>query len=186
MEEKDHSADVDEDIGLMLRVKEGDEQALVELIERWQNPLINFFYRSISSRADAEDMAQVTFVKLYGAAKRYEPRAKFSTYLFHIARRVLLNEYRRRGRKPVHLLAPEDLPNPAEPDPELKLLELEEIFQRGLAQMPENHRTAILLLRQQELSYAEIADIMNTSESLIKTWIFRARQLLRNELKKHV
>lgn len=180
----EQAAVVEEDVLLMMRVKEGEEKALGQLIERWQNPLINFFYRSLSSRADAEDMAQAVFIKLYGAAKRYEPTARFSTYLFHIARRVLLNEYRRRGRKPLHLFAPEDLPNPPAPDSKLKLLELEEIFQRGLAEMPENHRTAILLLKQQELSYAEIADIMNTTESLIKTWIFRARQLLKEELKK--
>lgn len=177
---------VDDDIALMLKVKEGDEQALEQLIERWQNPLINYFYRSISSRADAEDMAQVTFIKLHGAAKRYEPRAKFSTYLFHIGRRVLLNEFRRRGRKPLNLYAPEELPQPAASDPELKLFELEEIFQRALENMPENHRTAILLLRQQELSYAEIAEIMDTSESLIKTWIYRARQVLRDELTKYL
>ena len=176
----------DDDIALMLRVKEGDEDALEQLIERWKNPLINYFYRSIGSRADAEDMAQVTFIKLHGAAERYEPKAKFSTYLFHIGRRVLLNEYRRRGRKPLNLYAPEELPQPAAADPELSLLELEEIFQRALTQMPENHRTAILLLRQQELSYAEIAEIMGTSESLIKTWIYRARQVLKAELTKHL
>ncbi len=168
----------------MLRVKDGEEEALAELIDRWQNPLINFFYRSLSSRADAEDLAQTVFIKLYGAASRYEPKARFSTYLFHIARRVLLNEFRRRGRKPVHLFAPEDLPSASTTDPEIKMFELEEIFQRGLLQMPENHRTAILLLHQQQLSYAEIASIMNASESLVKTWIFRARQLLREELRK--
>lgn len=183
-EASDQPARFEEDVLLMMRVKAGDEPALRQLIERWQNPLINFFYRSLSSRADAEDLAQAVFIKLHGAAGRYEPTARFSTYLFHIARRVLLNEYRRRGRKPLHLFAPEELPNPAAPDPEHSLLELEEIFQRGLAQMPENHRTAILLLKQQELSYAEIAGVMETSESLIKTWIFRARQLLKEELKK--
>lgn len=174
----------EEDILLMIRVKRGEERALSLLIRRWQNPLINFFYRSLSSRADAEDMAQAVFIKLHGAARRYEPTARFSTYLFHIARRVLLNEFRRRGRKPIQLFAPEELPAPSAPDPEHKLLELEEIFQKGLAQMPENHRTAILLLRQQELSYAEIAEIMEASESQVKTWIFRARERLKEELKK--
>ncbi len=175
---------VDEDALLMTRVAEGEEAALVHLIRKWQNPLISFFYRSLSSRADAEDLAQSVFIKLHGAASRYQPTARFSTYLFHIARRVLLNEFRRQGRKPLHLFAPEDLPSPSAPDPEIKILELEEIFQNTLTQMPENHRTAILLLRQQELSYAEIAEIMETSEGMVKTWIFRARQLLKEELKK--
>lgn len=168
----------------MARVAEGEEAALVVLIRRWQNPLINFFYRSLPSRADAEDLTQAVFIKLHGAAGRYEPTARFSTYLFHIARRVLLNEFRRRSRKPLHLVPPEDFPSAAAPDPEIKLRELEEIFQNALVNMPENHRTAILLLRQQELSYAEIADIMETTEGMVKTWIFRARQLLKEELKK--
>lgn len=175
---------VDEDALLMSRVAAGEEEALVALIRRWQNPLINFFYRSLSSRADAEDLAQSVFIKLHRAAGRYRPTARFSTYLFHIARRVLLNEFRRQGRKPLHLFAPADLPSPSVNDPEIKLLELEEIFQNALTRMPENHRTAILLLRQQELSYAEIAEIMETTEGMVKTWIFRARQLLRGELRK--
>lgn len=175
---------VDEDALLMGRVAHGDEAALVSLVRRWQNPLINFFYRSLSSRADADDLAQSVFIKLHRAAHRYQPTARFSTYLFHIARRVLLNEFRRQGRKPLHLLAPEDLPSPSAPDPAIKLLELEEIFQNTLLLMPENHRSAILLLRQQELSYAEIAEIMETTEGMVKTWIFRARQLLKEELRK--
>lgn len=177
-------AAAEEDSRLMERVGQGEERALALLVERWQSPLINFFYRSLSSRADAEDLAQAVFIKVYGAAGRYQPTARFSTYLFHIARRVLLNEFRRRGRKPVQLYPPEELPSPSAPDPAINLLELEEIFQQGLKKMPENHRTAILLLRQQELSYAEIATIMDTTEGMVKTWIYRARQFLKEELKR--
>jgi RNA polymerase sigma-70 factor, ECF subfamily len=175
-----------EDALLMARVARGDDQALAALIERWQRPILNFFYRSLQSTADAEDFAQAVFIKLHRAAPRYTATARFSTYLFHIARRVLLNEFRRRGRKPVDLVAPEDLPGGTTSGGELRILELEEIFQNCLERMPENHRTAILLLKQQELSYAEIAEIMETTEGMVKTWIFRARTLLREELKKIV
>ena len=64
-----------------------------------------------------------------------------------------------------------------------RLTELEEAFEQALKKLPENHRTAILLLKQQELSYQEIANIMEASESAVKTWIFRARQFLKQELK---
>lgn len=173
-----------EEAALMSRVAHNDERAMAELIGKWQRPMINFFYRSLGSVADAEDLAQAVFIKVHRAAPRYRPTARFSTYLFHIARRVLLNEFRRRGRKPIDLMAPDDLPGAAKNDQELRLLELEEIFVAGLERMPENHRTAILLLKQQELSYAEIANIMDTTEGMVKTWIFRARTLLKEELRK--
>ena len=181
-ETPDHASS--EEAQLMVRVAKGDEQAMVQIIERWQRPLLNFFYRSLNSRADSEDFTQTVFIKLHRAAPRYKPTARFSTYLFHIARRVLLNEFRRRSRKPMDLHPPEELPSPGTHDPESQLMELEEIFHRGLERMPENHRTAILLLKQQELSYAEIAHIMETTEGMVKTWIFRARTLLREELRK--
>src|SRR5690606_2928266 len=173
-----------EDARLMADVARGDEQALAQIIQRWQRPILNFFYRSLDSLAGSEDLAQAVFIKLHRAAPRSQPTAKFSTYLFHIARRVLLNEFRRRTRKPVDLLPPEELPGGGADDPGLSILELEEIFQKGLERMPENHRTAILLLKQQELSYAEIADIMETTEGMVKTWIFRARSVLKDELRK--
>jgi RNA polymerase sigma-70 factor, ECF subfamily len=172
-----------EDALLMQAVARGDERALGELIQRWQRPVLNFFYRSLGSGGDAEDLAQAVFIKLHRAAPRYRPTARFSTYLFHIARRVLLNEFRRRGRKPLDPVAPEDLVATASSNSDLQLLELEEIFQRSLERMPENHRTAILLLKQQELSYAEIAEIMETTEGMVKTWIFRARTILKEELR---
>lgn len=181
-ETPDHASS--EEARLMVRVAKGDEQAMVQLIERWQRPLLNFFYRSLNSMADSEDLSQAVFIKLHRAASRYKPTARFSTYLFHIARRVLLNEFRRRSRKPIELFPPEDLPSTGAHAPENRLFELEEIFHRGLERMPENHRTAILLLKQQELSYAEIADIMETTEGMVKTWIFRARTLLKEELRK--
>lgn len=170
---------------LMERVANGDEAATFELVQRWQQPLLNFFYRSLQSRADAEDLAQSVFIKICRAASRYKATAKFSTYLFHIARRVLLNELRRRSRKPLHLVEPQDFWGESDPTDAATMRELEEIFRAGLEGMPENQRTAILLLKQQELSYGEIAGVMNSTESQVKTWIFRARQRLKAELEKH-
>ncbi len=179
-----NAPETDGDIALMQRVARGDDHALADLIDRWQGPLINFFHRSLGSRNEAEDFAQAVFIKLHRAAPRYEPTAKFSTYLFQIARRVLYNEYRRRGRKPLTLCDPADLHQNSVTNHDLPLLELEEVFQATLGDMPENHRTAILLLKQQELSYAEIAEAMGATESVVKTWIFRARQRLKEELRK--
>jgi len=175
---------IDEDIRLMFEVAAGDSEALRSIIDKWKKPLINFFYRSLGSYAESEDLAQLVFIKLYRAAERYEARAKFSTFLFHIARRVLLNEFRRRGRKPVEYVDPQEFHYGESEDPEVqrRLQEIEEIFQLAIKKLPEKHRSALLLYKQQQLSYQEIAEIMKASENGVKTWIHRARTQLRKEM----
>lgn len=167
----------------MQRVAAGDEQALVSLIERWKGPLINFFYRSVSNFAEAEDLAQTVFIRLYRSSPRYEVRSKFSTYLFQIARRLLLNEYRRKQRHPIDLSDPAELQAVDTSLNEKQLREIEELFMHALQELPENQKTAILLFQQQELTYEEIAQTMDASESAVKSWIFRAREHLRAKLK---
>jgi len=176
----------DEDAELMMAVAKGDEQALAQLIRKWQGPLINFFYRSLNSVEQAEDLTQLVFVRLYRAAHSYQPVARFSTYLFHIARRLLINEFRRRQRKPLETMDPADLravDNSSGRDQQ-RLFELEEAFQQALVKLTEDQRTAILLLKQQELSYEEIAEIMHQSVAAVKTHIFRGRQKLKEILSK--
>ena len=171
------------DFELMAQVKSGCDNAFRLLVDRWQRPLLNFFYRSTASAALAEDLAQITFIKLYRAAPRYEPNAKFSTYLFCIARRVLLNEYRQQSRKPLNIIDPDTLPEIAECNSKANMREIEEAFLHALRELPENHRTAILLLKQQELGYDAIAEAMEATESAVKSWIHRARKKLKTSLK---
>lgn len=173
----------DPDVQLMLRLKGGDESALTEIIERWKHPLINFFYRSVKQYELAEDLSQVTFVRIYRSAEKYQPQAKFSTYLFHIARRLLINEFRRQQRKPLDAVDPAEIRLADDSESERASREIEEAFQHALGELPENQRTALLLFKQQEMSYAEIAEAMEASESAVKTWIFRGRQILKQALK---
>lgn len=172
----------DEDSALMLQAAEGDEHALRMIIEKWKNPLANYFYRSTANRHSAEDLCQQTFINLYKARNSYTPKAKFSTYLFFIARRVLINEHRKNLRRPSDATDPAEIDSPVNGRTDLEISELEEIFYKTLESMPENQRTAILLLKQQELSYDEIADIMNAKVVAVKTWLHRARQTLREAL----
>ena len=178
-------AENETDIQLMRLIGKGDTQALRMLIARWQVQIINFFYRSLRSLQTAEDLTQVVFIRLHRSAHGYEPQARFSTYIFHIARNVLLNEHRRMRRKPATLHNPAKFPPVADSDDETRqrCIEIEEAFAHAITTLPENQRTALLLLKQQELSYAEIARIMNASETIVKSWIFRGRQRLRELLK---
>ena len=173
---------IDVDAQRMFAIAAGDEGALRELIERWQNPLINFFYRSTGSFEISEDLAQTTFIRIYRAAPRYEANAKFATYLFHIARRLLINEYRRQTRKPLESMDPADIQASVSGREKLNLMEIEEVLQAAMDDLPENQRTALLLLKQQELSYEEIAEAMGASLTAVKTWIHRGRQKLKERL----
>lgn len=175
-----------EDVSLMEAVGRGDHQAMASLVSRWQGPVINYFYRSLGSLETAEDLSQQLFVRIYRAAPRYAATAKFSTYLFSIARRLLINEYRRRQRKPLDPVDPSDLQGETEGREALERMEIEEAFAWALEALPENQKSALLLYKQQELSYQEIAAVLDTTESSVKTWIYRGRQKLKTILKDHL
>ncbi len=172
----------DGDSMLMLEAAQGSEHAFRMIVEKWKNPLVNFFYRSTRNLATSEDLAQQAFINLYRARNSYEARAKLSTYLFQIARNVLINECRQSARRPQGVEINPELDAPASPDSGLEIAEIEEIFSRAVASLPENQRTAILLLKQQELSYEEIASAMDATVGAVKTWIHRARASLRAAL----
>lgn len=173
----------DPDAKLMQRLQQGDEQAFDEIVRHWQQPLINYLCRSLRSYQHAEDVAQMVFIRLYKAAPNYTPSARFSTYLFQIARHLLINAYRQEQRKPLDTVDPGELQAITDDSSDRRVREIEEVFAQALHKLPENQRTAILLLKQQELSYLEIAAIMDCTEGAVKTWIFRARQFLKQELK---
>ena len=174
-----------EDIdSLCLRaIADGDRGAFTDLVERWQNRLVNFFYRSTGNRADAEDLAQETFIELYRVADRYQSRGSFSAFLFTIARRRLIDSYRKSQRRPLDYIDPSDAKMQLQPEADDSIREIEEAFHLALAALPENQRHAILLLQQQGLSYEEIAEALQASVSAVKTWIHRARTHLRQELR---
>src|SRR2546423_11894231 len=164
------AAVIDPDAALMLRVREGDREAFAELVDKYKQPVMNLVYRTLRDATEAEDLAQHVFLQVYKSAHRYEIAAKFSTWLFTIARNLCLNEIRRRSRHPAdsldqHLVHEEDRPARQFQDvkafapPEAVLQqELQEKIEQALADLPENQRTAIQLCRQEELSYEDIAE----------------------------
>lgn len=188
----------DPDAGLMLRVKNGDLAAFEELVGKYKQPVINLMARTLHDLTEAEDLAQNVFVQVYKSADRYKVSAKFSTWLFTIARNLCLNEIRRRSRHPADSLdlshpdndeqplrQYEDRRNPSPPD-SLLHSELEEKILETLALLPENQRTAILLCRQEDLSYEEIARIIGCSVSATKSLIHRGRETLKEKLKPYL
>jgi RNA polymerase sigma-70 factor (ECF subfamily) len=188
----------DPDAVLMLRVKRGDRAAFAELVEKYKQPVMNFVYRSLRDEAEAEDLSQNVFLQVYKSRARYERTAKFSTWLFTIARNLCLNEIRRRSRHPAESLEEthsenEDQPSRQYEDKKVFLPtenvlhgELAKKIEEALAGLPENQRTAILLCRQDELSYEEIAEVLDCSLSATKSLIHRGRETLKEKLKPYL
>jgi RNA polymerase sigma-70 factor (ECF subfamily) len=191
-------AEADLDAALMLRVKQGDSSAFCELVDKYKQPVLNFAFRMLRDSIEAEDLAQNVFVQVYKSAHRYEVSSKFSTWLFTIARNLSLNEIRRRTRHPAESL---DAPHPDHDDqplhqfedkrtfsPTENLLhgELESKIEEALSALPDNQRIAVLLCRQEELSYEEIARILDCSVSATKSLIHRGRETLKQALKPYL
>ena len=164
----------------MRRIASGEQGAMEELIGRWKLPLFRFFLRSINDHQDAEDLTQRVFIRIHRSAGQYLPRAKFSTWAFTIARNLLIDEIKKRARRP-QMIMDEHIERVGEADAD-RLAEVEEALAEKLERIPEKQRTALLLRVQRELSYREIADVMRTTESSVKTWIHRARLDLRKSL----
>jgi RNA polymerase sigma-70 factor (ECF subfamily) len=177
----------DPDGAVFLRAARGDEQAWQQLFEGWKKPLLAFFYRSLGSMPDAEDLALEVFVRLHRAAGRYEPSAKFSTYLFHIARNLLRNELRRRRRKPAQPVAPEAFDYVASPDAAAAadVAGLEEAFQDALTRLPEADRSLLLLVHQQGLAPSDAAGLVGLTANAVRVQLHRARQRLKNLMSSH-
>src|SRR5207249_11037073 len=162
-------AEHDPDAALMLRVKQGDMGAFTELVDKYKQPVMNLAYRMLRDAAEAEDLAQNVFIQVHRSASRYHVASKFSTWLFTIARNLCLKAIRRRSRHPADSM---DLSHPGQEEqpwhqyedmktfsPPEKLLhgELEEKIEAALTELPENQRIAVLLCRQEELSYEDIS-----------------------------
>jgi len=188
----------DPDAVLMLRVKRGDRAAFAGLVEKYKQPVLNFVFRSLRDEAEAEDVAQNVFLQVYKSRARYERTAKFSTWLFTITRNLCLNEIRRRSRHPAESLEeshPESDDVPARQYEDKKVFlptenllhgELASKIEEALAALPEAQRTAILLCRRDELSYEEIAEVLDCSLSATKSLIHRGRETLKEKLKPYL
>jgi len=190
-------ADVrDMDAQLMVRFKEGNTEAFDTLFRKHLFRVVNFAYRFVRNRAVAEELAQDIFLKVYENAGNYAVQAKFTTWLYTIATNVCLNEVRRPHFKAKHQSlyridanggAEEEIGIEAEttssPDALLERQGIEDAIKSALEHVPEKQRIAFILNKYQELSYAEVAEVLEVSEKAVKSLIHRAKEALALKLK---
>lgn len=193
-ESESSAAAAAQDVVWMERVRNGDEEAFRLLIETHQARVVGTVAKMLGGDTDAEDISQQVFIRVWNSAARYQPTAKFTTWLFKITRNLVFNELRRRKRHPAVPLegkdddAPFQAADPSTPSPAASMLdgELQAAIQRAIDALPEVQRMAIILRRYEELSYEEIAEAMELSVPAVKSTLFRARAELRIHLQKYL
>jgi RNA polymerase sigma-70 factor, ECF subfamily len=184
--------EADPDAELMLRLKDGEDSMLNELMARWQQPLVAFIYRYIRHETDALDLAQETFVRVYETRRRYTVQGKFSTWLFTIAANLCRNHLRWRlrrreagpeARDTEDAELAERVQSPVDsPDQAAMRSESISLVKVAIDKLPHDLKTAILLHEYQSLSYAEVASVLSCSVKAVEMKLYRARQLLRETL----
>lgn len=181
-------------VALMQRIKEGDVAAFEELVTLHQHAIVGTVAKMLGSPNDAEDIGQQVFVRIWKSAERYEPKAKFTTWMFTITRNLVFNEMRRRQRKPAvsmdereekfHLSSPDE--SAVTPADAALQHELEDAVDAAIQALPEKQRMAVVLRRYEELPYEEIAGILDLSLPAVKSLLFRARAQLKENLQRYL
>jgi RNA polymerase sigma-70 factor (ECF subfamily) len=172
---------------LILKFKEGDKFAFQELVEKYQDSVINASYRFLRNREEAEEVAQEVFLKVYQSASSYQPKAKFSTWLFRIVVNSCLNQLRDKKKFSSSELD-EDLPAPAQdqPDESLEREELKSLVREAIDSLPEYQITVIILNQYEGFSYQDMAKILDCSLSAIESRLFRAKENLKKQLNAYI
>jgi RNA polymerase sigma-70 factor (ECF subfamily) len=189
----------DPEVALMLRVQRDEPGAFAEMVERYWPKVFGRLHRLLANRQDAEDLAQDVFLRLYRARKRYQPTAKFNTWLYHIAHNVARNALRSQRRRPsVRFSALSEFEvaelitrsaqgdgtdNPARP---LERLELAGVVRAAVSGLGERQRRALVLHQFHCHTYAQIAEQLDMSPKAAKSLLYRARHQLRHSLSKYV
>lgn len=180
----------DPDAALMLRTANGDRAAFEELVVKYRKSVLNTAYRYTGNPSAAEELAQEVFVRVYKSAKTYTPEARFSTWLFTIVRNICINYYTREGRHEQHM-DPDQQPDTIDkkqenPETEAIRKERERKVREAVAALPVSLRFPLILHQFQGLSHDEVAKILDISLAAVKIRIYRARQMLMDQLREYV
>lgn len=180
---------------LMERYRKGSRDAFEELFARYQGKLIHFAFRMTGDQAKAEEAAQETFLRIARAAFTWQPKAKFTTWMYTIARRTTLNFIRDEkddaDKVPIHPGEENEDgspalqlagPNALGPEEMAWSAQIQERFVEALQGLPETYRSAFILNRGEGLSYEEVAAVLGISVQAVKSRIFRAREMLMESL----
>lgn len=186
-----------QDEELMARAGKGDDEAFRILVQRHQGLVYGTVSRMLGQQnADAEDVSQQVFIRVYKAASRYRPTAKFTTWLLTICRNCVFTHAKSRSKwkmEPLEYETDEGISESPHPDTvtlnagdQIQHQELEEALQKALKSLPENQRMALILRQFEQMDYEQIAQVVETSVPSVKSLLFRARETMRIALQKYL
>jgi len=182
----------EQEVQLLLHIKDNDKTAFEELYHLYKIPLGNFFYRLSNNRGITEDCLQEVFCRIWSARSSYQPRAKAITYLFQIAKNYWINEGKRLKQKPIPFssITGEEVNRPdntqLKPDEKIISEELKTSVNEAIAGLPERERLVLVMSQYQGLKYSEIAEIMEIAEITVKTRMAKALERLKESLSKYL
>jgi RNA polymerase sigma-70 factor (ECF subfamily) len=190
----------DPDVRLMLQVRDDVQGAFEVLVTRYQHRLLGVLVHLVGRVEEAEDLTQEVFLRIYRARKGYKPRAKFSTWLFTIANNLALNHLRGKGRTPMVAVRGDDgsgsqairpvedrvVAREGTASAQMRKVELSEVVRDALDGLGEDQKMAVLLNKFEDMSYADIAEVMGRSEAAVKSLLARARNHLREQLEPYL
>lgn len=184
---------MEQDIQLIESAQNGDQLAFEELIKKYKGLVYNLCYSMLNNRAEAEEVSQEVFIKLYYSLSSFEQRSSFSTWVYRIG----VNECLQKIRRQKHHLSLDDETIQSELTPlkerlkedqddlENKVLqeELRDVLKKIITRLPTKYRMVLVLKEIENLSYLEMALALNISLDKVKVWLFRARKKLRERFK---
>ena len=185
------TSSIDPDWPLVHALQGGDETALSELIQKYQQPLFRFICRYLGDEETARDILQETFVRLYLNARKFKPRAKFSTWLHAIAANLCRDYSRskqyRKARATVSFEAFDQdetriSDTAATPGDALVSAERLAALQAAISELPHKLKTALVLFCLEDHSQSECAELLGVSTKTVETRVYRARKILEKKL----
>lgn len=176
---------------LIAQFQRGDLQAFDVLVHRYKDQLLNYVFRFVGNRVDAEDIVQETFLRVYKNKHYYKEIAKFSTWVYTIAGNLAKTELRRRKRRKLFSVSnfvneerDFDIPDPnRSPDQRVDGALKDEIIQKAIDKLPAKFKEVIILRDIQEFAYEEISEILNIPLGTVKSRVNRGRLKLQEDLK---
>jgi RNA polymerase sigma factor (sigma-70 family) len=171
------------DNSLMLKVKAGDLDKMALLFERYHRVLFGFLYHSTNHRATSEDLVQTVFYRMLKYRHTFTGEGEFRTWMYHLARNVLNDEFKKTNRlfyQENYIEISDKSYSESDLENRLEQIEVNEVLQKSLSKLSNEHREVLVLSRFQDLSYQEIGEILNISEANVKVRVHRAIKELRH------
>ena len=185
---------MEKDVRVISRARRGEESAFAELLRRYRAPVFNLCLRMLKNRDDAEDVAQDVFIKVFGMLERYDERYAFRSWVFKIAANQCIDFIRKNRVKmqsldepvrydgeEIERQFPDENPNPEE---DFETREIGALLLAITDELPPHYRSMIVLRHQEQLSYEEIAQVLDLPLGTVKARIHRARAMMKDKLKR--